>query len=259
MIHIATVHHESAAWIELQHEYLHRFIAEPFRVYGSLQGVSSDYNRFFDVVVPSVGQHMGKLNYLGYVILEDAADDDLIIFLDGDAFPIADPIAPVRALLEHNSLAAVCRAENVGDRQPHPCFCAVPVGVWRELPGDWSSGYCFAENRSDVGANLLYLLERSGRSWAPILRSNRYDLHPVFFGIYGGFLYHHGAGFRRTKVTKTDWFEIRDQLPSDGSVPMKDLVVERAADNARLSEQVYAEIRSDRNFFRRFAGEELSS
>jgi hypothetical protein len=252
MIHIATVHHDSADWIELQHEYLHRFITEPFRIYASLEGISSDYGRFFDVVVPSVGQHMGKLNLLGYVILEDADDDDLIVFLDGDAFPVADPIGPARALLEDNSLTAVCRTENAGDRQPHPCFCAVPAAVWRELPGDWSSGYCYSEGHSDVGANLLYLLEKADMSWAPILRSNRYDLHPVFFGVYGGFLYHHGAGFRRTKVTRADWLQMRHELESDGSTPTRELVVARGAANARLSEQVFAEIQSNRDFFRRF-------
>ena len=30
----------------------------------------------------------------------------------------------------------------------------------------------------------------------PLLRSNRRDLDPVYFALYGDIVYHHGAGFR---------------------------------------------------------------
>ena len=50
---------------------------------------------------------------------------------------------------------------------------------------------------SDSGGNLLRILERRDQAWTPLLRTNRIDLHPLWFGIYGGFLYHHGAGFRK--------------------------------------------------------------
>ena len=65
MIHIATVHFNSGRWIEIQRKYLDRFIGEEFRVYGSLEGVPQEFERFFDVVVPSHGPHAGKLNLLG--------------------------------------------------------------------------------------------------------------------------------------------------------------------------------------------------
>lgn len=268
MIHIATVHHHRADWIELQRDYLERFIEEPFRMYGSLEGIAGEFHRFFDVVVPSKGPHSGKLNLLGRIIVGEADPDDLIIFLDGDAFPVSDPIRPVRDLLERSSLAAVCRTENNGDRQPHPCFCAVPVSVWAGLPGDWSPGYCFDRNRTDVGANLLFLLESTGTEWSPILRSNRRDLHPVLFGIYGGFLYHHGAGFQGVKTTRADagrkpvergddatkselrW---RALTQAPGMTQEKvDRIIERAMRNTALSEEVFAQIQADPEFYRRF-------
>ncbi|HWX74567.1 MAG TPA: hypothetical protein VNZ05_04625, partial [Solirubrobacteraceae bacterium] len=32
--------------------------------------------------------------------------------------------------------------------------------------------------------------------WTEVLRSNRKNLDPVFFAVYGDAVYHHGAGFR---------------------------------------------------------------
>ncbi len=95
---------------------------------------------------------------------------------------------------------AVRRAENLGDRQPHPCFCVTTVREWRELGGDWSYGYCWRDARgslmSDVGANLLRKLELTNTPWVELLRSNRRNLDPLFFAVYGEVVYHHGAGFR---------------------------------------------------------------
>jgi hypothetical protein len=259
MIHIATVHHLKPDWIEIQRRYLDRFIAQPFRTYASLEGISEEYNRFFDVVVPSKGAHAGKLNLLGRVIADTADSDDLIMFVDGDSFPVADPMAPIEQLLADSSLAAVCRLENDGDLQPHPCFCVVPVRTWLELRGDWSSGHLYAPDRTDVGANLLHILETTGTRWAKILRTSTHELHPVLFGIYGGFWYHHGAGFRKLKLTKAHAPEaggrglnerlrakrFAEALGAEGL----EREVERVFQNAELSERIMAKIRSDPDFF----------
>jgi hypothetical protein len=47
---------------------------------------------------------------------------------------------------------------------------------------------------SDVGGNLLRRLELTGTPWVQVLRSNRRDLDPLYFGVYGDVIYHHGAG-----------------------------------------------------------------
>ena len=129
------------------------------------------------------------------------------------------------------------------------------------MRGDWSQGFCYAADRTDVGANLLYRLETTGTPWERILRSNGGDLHPVFFGIYGGFWYHHGAGFRDIKATRGDPGKaadpakalqrdlrakrLRAHLGDDGLNAM----VERAFRNAELSDEVVTRIREDENFF----------
>ena len=201
MIHVATIHYGSARWIDVQLGYLRRTMTEPYMVWASLHDVPGDHSAKFDRTILALGDHPGKLNLVAAEISAQAQPDDLIIFLDGDAFPVVDPMPAVRHGLETTSLVAVRRDENFGDKQPHPCFCVVSVRDWERIHGDWSHGGCWVgpngEPITDVGGNLLKALERTGTQWTPLLRSNRVNPHPLWFGIYGGIVYHHGSGFRR--------------------------------------------------------------
>jgi hypothetical protein len=200
VLNIATVHHGSPRWIEIQTSHLREHISVPYRTWSSLEGIDSSYATHFDRIIDQKGSHAGKLNHLAIEISREASDDDLLMFLDGDAFPIADPMGLVTDALSRAPLLAVRRVENLGEPQPHPCFCVTTVGVWRSLPGDWSAGPTWpgpgGRPRTDVGANLLRALELSGTPWIELLRSNKRNLDPVYFAVYGDVIYHHGAGFR---------------------------------------------------------------
>jgi hypothetical protein len=206
MLHIATVHYGSPRWIEIQGRHLREHISEPFQTWASLEGIDPSHARQFDHVIPQIGPHAGKLNGLALEIAQVAAGSDLLMFLDGDAFPIADPMPLVHAALARAPLLAVRRAENVGDLQPHPCFCVTTVEAWQRLRGDWSMAHVWLDSKgrpvSDAGGNLLRTLELSGTPWVPLLRSNRVDLDPIFFAIYGDVIYHHGAGFRGSEFAR---------------------------------------------------------
>lgn len=207
MLHIATVHYGSPVWIEIQTRYLREHIKAPYCTWTSLQKIDPRYSSYFDHVIDQEGRHSDKLNHLAIEILGQATDDDLLMFLDGDAFPIADPMPLIRGGLARAPLVAIRRPENAGDLQPHPSFCVTTVGFWRKLGGDWSQGYRWVNEEgrrvSDVGGNLLRKLEVTNTEWVPVLRSNRTNLDPVFFGIYGDVIYHHGAGFRGlTRLTR---------------------------------------------------------
>ena len=201
MLHIATVHFASPRWIEIQARHLREHISTPYTTWTSLQGMDPSHGEHFDHVIDQAGIHPGKLNNLAVEITHDADDDDLLMFLDGDAFPIADPMPLIHDALSRAPLVAVRRAENGGDEQPHPCFCVTTVKTWRELPGDWSPGYKWkltdGRRATDVGGNLLRVLELTDTPWVDVLRTNPAPIDPLFFAIYGGVIYHHGAGFRR--------------------------------------------------------------
>jgi hypothetical protein len=200
VLHILTAHFNTPVWLQIQTKYLREHITVPYTTWASLEKIDSSYGSHFDHVVEQVGRHSDKLNHLAIEALHRANDDDLLMFLDGDAIPITDPMPLISASLAHAPLLAVRRLENAGDPQPHPCFCVTTAKLWRELGGDWSKGYVwrneFGHRVSDVGANLLRKLELTETPWVPVLRSNRTNLDPVLFGIYGDTIYHHGAGFR---------------------------------------------------------------
>jgi hypothetical protein len=201
MLHVATVHYRSPRWIDIQTQQLREHISAPFQTWSSLEGIDPAYADRFDHIVDQLGPHAGKLNHLALEIAQVADHDDLLMFIDGDAFPIADPMPELERALDEVPLVAVRRAENLDEPQPHPCFCVTTVGFWQSLPGDWSAGPTWigpkGRPRTDVGGALLRRLELAGAPWKELLRSNRHNLDPIFFAIYGDLVYHHGSGFRK--------------------------------------------------------------
>jgi hypothetical protein len=142
VIHVMTVHYRSERWISIQLRYLHRNLPAPFKLHAFLVDVPAQWRAEFDVVrEDDLGRgepsnHAVKLNALADDVCRSAPDDDILIFIDGDAFPIPDPLPLVRAKLPTHGLIAVKRTDNLGDVQPHPLFCATTAGLWRRLPGD---------------------------------------------------------------------------------------------------------------------------
>jgi hypothetical protein len=213
MLYIATVHYKSPQWIEIQTGYLRRYISIPYQVWTSLEQINRSYSTYFDRVLEQRGSHAGKLNHLAMEIAHEAADNDLLMFLDGDAFPIADPMPLIDDGLSRAPLIAVRRIENVNEPQPHPCFCVTTVGTWERLHGDWTSGPTWPGARGthvgDVGGNLLRRLELTETPWVEVHRTNRKNLDPLYYAVYGDVVYHHGAGFRPGDPSPAD----RDTAP----------------------------------------------
>ncbi|HEX5615947.1 MAG TPA: hypothetical protein VFZ83_12415 [Acidimicrobiia bacterium] len=277
MFHVVTVHWQSDAWIEPQLRFLSAHFPPDTRVYASLEGIDERHDARFHHVSRSDATHAQKLNALAAVVAEQADPGDHLVFLDGDAFPIA-PITP--ALLGGAPLAAVRRDENLGDRQPHPCFCVTTVGFWTEIGGDWSGGHrwenSLGESVTDVGGNLLGILAERGVEWRPLLRSNRTDLHPLWFAVYGDVVYHHGAGFREMRLARLDGLTAninpyyalaRSRIPPRVPVLAKAertwrrrraasrrarWVASEGAAQSALAREIYEQLLTDDEFFRRF-------
>ena len=197
MLHIVTVHWLDDRWIEPQLRFIRKNVPDEFRVYASLHGIDPARSSEFFYAEDSEGTHPEKLNRLADVVRGHASPDDLLLFVDGDAFPIA-PVT--EELLGDYSLAAVRRDENANSPQPHPCFCLTTVGFWFAIEGDWRGGYMWQAANGDMltdsGGNLLGVLTERAIPWRPLLRSNRWNLDPLLYAIYGDAVYHHGAGFR---------------------------------------------------------------
>ena len=270
MLHIATVHWKSDRWVDIQLRYLQAHIKQPFKMYAFLNDVPGDHrSKYFYSSTEAIVPHAIKLNLLADMAALHATDPgDLLMFIDGDAFPVGDIMSFGREQLQRHPLMAIQRLENAGDRQPHPCFCLTTVGYWKEIQGDWKRGYRWKNNSgvqvTDVGGALLKKLEDRKAQWYPMLRSNRRNLHPVFFGLYADLIYHHGAGFREPN-TRADLYDRISLISVTRSVlrlvnlGLSKRVYEkmllrdaRHRDRAELSERVFDSIQKDPDFYRFF-------
>jgi hypothetical protein len=221
VINIATVHWQTPKWIDAQLHYVDRCFDAPYRVFAALNGIddSTQFARFH-YAADLEGGHASKLNQLAELIAESSDPSDILIFLDGDAFPVQPMARWVTDTLAQVELTAVRRDENLGDMQPHPSFCATTVGFWKDIGGDWLPGGTWVNSAgrevADTGGNLLHALRERQIDWLPLLRTNTFNPHPVWFGLYHHRIYHHGAGFQATRVERVDWAERYQQNPAAG-------------------------------------------
>lgn len=270
MVHIATVHWKDERWIDVQLRYLNMHVTPPFKVYAFLNGLDHDHRRkYFYATSEPIESHPVKLNLLADMAAFNAESErDLLIFIDGDAFPIANVIEFARSKLREYPLVAVQRRENAGDIQPHPSFCVTTVKFWKDIGGDWKEGFDWksaaGERVSDVGGNLLKILNERHIQWYPMLRSNRRNIHPLWFGLYDDIVYHHGAGFR-SAICRADtaslravahlYSEVLDRLPHwvVRAVPSIFRPLHRVQKSSEAaSERVFASILSDPLFYEFF-------
>jgi hypothetical protein len=264
LIHISTLHYRDPRWIDVQLRYLERHTSEPYRLYASFDRIDERHrSRFNHAAEHNVVMEDGLLapglaetvNRLSTEITRQAEPDDLLVFMHGDTFPIADWVRPVRRMLDESPLAAVRRDENF-EPIPHWCFCVTTAGFWTEIGGDWSRGPTWDSNgraETDMGATLMATLERRRIGWHPILRTNKIDLHPVWFGIYGDIVYHHGAG-SRTPMSRLD-ASTYSHLP----IPLRNIAgLRRRIANTIQSRRMFRRIREDERFYLALTGDDLA-
>lgn len=274
MLHIATVHWMDDSWVDIQLKYLNHCISIPFKVYAFTSGLSEEHrSKYFYSSSEMIQLHPVKLNLLADIATMNSNDpNDLLMFIDGDAFPIGDIVRYIYEKLEKAPLIAIQRRENLGDIQPHPSFCVTTVQFWKTIRGDWKKGYRWINDKgksvTDVGGNLLGILEQNHIAWHPMLRSNRRELHPLWFGVYEDLVYHHGAGFRApvsrldiSKFGRTRRFyqKLYKKLPGSiqSAVPPNWHPLAKAGKmNESLCREVYDLIRSDFHFYRTFTRED---
>lgn len=241
MIHVCTIHYNTPEWIQIQDRFLQEHLDE-FTTWVDLGGVSEEWDQWFDHVTRTNLRHGPKLNNLAQMVCEAADQDDWIMFLDGDAFPVTNPLPTVEAnRVSGSALTAVQRLEALGGQQPHPCFTMITVKDWIRLNGDWRPGYRWEDANgkkiTDVGGNLLGILEKGGHQWTKLHRMNTVNPHPTMFAVYGDtepLVYHHGAGFRVPS------FRIDTQVGA------------KVSTNKRMSSEVRSKMFQDLEFWKEF-------
>lgn len=215
-VHIVTVHWTTLDWLELQQRQLKRWLGGvPASLHlGVGGGVNADdpaatnvvgFDRFETTDVN--GRHSENLDSLiAQMAVGNPSDNDLLMVLDQDAFPIKSLTPSVRHVLETGEPLSAVRTENHGDAQPHPMFFLCRLSMWSALAATWREGPVQLGRRTrrrDVGGTLLQQLHDANQSWVRLPRSADNRLHPVLYGVYGDLIYHHGAASRPV-WTETD-------------------------------------------------------
>ena len=147
---------------------------------------------------------------LDYLARNRAAGYDYLVTLDNDSFPVReDWLAVLVSACEAGAaVAGVYRDEMAPAIEPFvhvSGLCARPrelldlnVSFGRGISQD-------SEHNQDVGQLISHMFRASGRTIAPLHRSNRVNFHFLMGAIYGDVIYHHGAGSRRAIFwTSTD-------------------------------------------------------
>jgi hypothetical protein len=261
LIHIATLHYRDESWIDPQLRYLERHTSEDYRVYTCLDGVDRRQFARFHHAEERWDPIQFEFDHLAAVISEQADPDDMLVFMHGDTFPIADWVGPVRKMLAERPLAGIRRDENLGEPHPHACFTATTPRLWNEIGADWARGPVWTGTNgaevTDLGATLWRELSDRGIEWEPILRTNTVDPHPLWFGVYGDIVYHHGAAFRKPM----------SRLDASLAAPKRHVyILQRfvqlelaARRSARLSRELYEQLIRDEDFWRELASGEGSA
>jgi hypothetical protein len=189
------------------------------------------------------------MNFLYENIQEEFKEDDLLLFIDADAWPIKDWVKPVDSLLEEHAVVAVERRENPEPLlkeehkpYPHPTFFAVKAKFWKE---NYEKGLRWALRIEDsiqtAGPTIKHWLKDNGYTSYPLLRTNCINIHPLYYGIYGDIVYHHGAGTRpkydsadiwlRTGLNPAVDLDLRYPMILDFNQRISDMVLEEIKQN----------------------------
>lgn len=243
MINIITLHHTSSKFIDIQNTHIDKYTPEEYRVFAGIYQCQNNYKTKFyyeDNLINVSRDHHVRMNYMANHVLKGAKDDELLIFMDGDAFPIKKWVPYVYKLLETNKIVAVQRNE-IGDTFPHPIFLCTTVGFWRNNKLSWDFSYK-GKRFVTSGPALEMFLNENNIAWKPINKTNNINIHPIFFAVYD-FIYHHGASFREP-ITTLDYN--RPSMKNNGRrCSFFNKVVK---DNIDFSNFIFDKIKKDHTF-----------
>jgi len=216
-IHYITIHHATIKWIDIQLRHIQRFTRD-YKVWAlfSKDLCLSEHEHKYHFLghKKSKSGHESDDHEMGLAQLTNTVccdpnvkEDDVLIFLDSDAFPIGDINNYIKCNLADYEFCAVNRIENLGCLAPHPSFAFCKVKFWRDNQFCWGRDRSFNTNvdwRGDIGGLLFGRLNEKSINWLKIQRDSKQSLFvdPLLYSVYGGIVYHHCAGSRGVFKTR---------------------------------------------------------
>jgi hypothetical protein len=219
MIHIVTLHFGTQAWFDIQKRYITKYTTGDYKVWiGTYRNeIPEDFDlpdnwqhMDLDKDYPSDGinEHYAQTEFMYSNYLRDEMkDDDVLIFIDSDAFPVTDKwTQKIQNLFESGSedgpcdVLGIAQPENKGiaatdDYDPYPdlCFFATTKKVWEDNNLEWG---LFLPKHQNPGFGMLDRIKAADLALMYIQRTNSFEANSVMFGVYGDMIYHQHCGSR---------------------------------------------------------------
>ena len=95
----------------------------------------------------------------------------------------------------------------------------------------------------DAGGYIFRTIMQNNLSWYNLTRTNKRDLHPLWFGVYGNCIYHHGAGFRKP-ISRLDISKFGSSKSFEKRIELSDML--------KHSNRIFDEINTNCNFINQF-------
>ncbi len=241
MIHILTIHYKDK-WVDIQKKQLEKFIDEDYKVYTRLGENHDKHNDKFDGALDGAGHWTESMKLLLDFIHKNAKSDDKVLLLDSDAFPIKPISSFLNEKLKDYPFVSCQEPEHEIDNTrkiPHPMFMLFEAK--HILEGDLEDylNRIIDDGTGTWWGGVISWLHRNGYEYYPIERSNKINLHPLYFGVYGDIIYHHWAGSRKM-ITRPD----RRRATKSGED-----IDTIAEENHKISESVFEQIESQIDTF----------
>ena len=201
-IYIITSGFKNNIWLQIQSKYLEKYTAsfddiEVFCGYYKCEQVELPHYTNVDINhMPNA--HYTQVNNLANDVMKDANDDDIILFIDCDTLICQhDWDKKVREYLQDHDIVCVCMKENyVGSDPlymdlPHLCFFATTKKTWVENGLLWD-----LNGSQNPQAGMKKRIEKAGLSRKDLLRTNKFNVGKVAYGVYDNLLYHQTCAIR---------------------------------------------------------------
>jgi len=219
MIHLFTLHFGSDEWVDLQVESFKKHIKVPYKSYAIFSHMNQEMydknkNNFDYFKVSEDGKHIHKNGRYhvtdGHreilpMIKEDMKDGDIFMRFDSDAILIDDIDEKFIDKVKQENFISVQEPQHEWDlnhKTPHPSFWAFPCEYLNQ-DLDRAMSDIYEDRDSNWWGGVTSWLKSSNITYYPLNRTNKINLHPLYYGIYSDLIYHHWAG-SRDMITRPD-------------------------------------------------------
>jgi len=248
MIHVFSLHYGDDKWSEIQIQSIQKHIKVPYKTYSVYSHMDEDSykkweNKWDVFLVEEKGKHAHKSGnfhltdghrYIIPEILKHAEPGDIFLRLDSDAFLINDIDESFIDLVNKHQFVSLKEPEHEWDttyHTPHPALWAFPVELLNTKLA-YQMSELLEDHHSNWWGGVVHWLEENNIKWHPLERTNKVNLHPLYFGVYDDLVYHHWAG-SRDMITRPD-----RKIARESNVSIESVRDDNIKLNRRIMEQL---------------------